>query len=236
MLNGFRSGQGAAGAIEYALMFGLIAVGLITVVSNLGSSLSRISCGLANVFGNIATMVLADGGNSHPCVYQDTCHGAAVGSVCYRANANGGFDTVVVAQVNTLYAWPSDEQATYWNNGTTNYTTTGTTSSTNGMSNTNTLVALNDAGAPYNAAKTCRAHGPDWYLPASNELLTIENAAGQNGVGSLSFYANGTFYWTSTEGDSSHAWNNAYPIPNGPWQLEGGALKQYTHIFRCARQ
>jgi hypothetical protein len=84
--------------------------------------------------------------------------------------------------MNAFYAWPSDESTLLeWNNGTwvqvfgaggtpgtgIDYTSSGAAlADMAGMTETNTLVGLTGAAAPYAAAVACRAHGPDWYLPA----------------------------------------------------------------------
>jgi hypothetical protein len=96
-----------------------------------------------------------------------------------------------------------------WNNGTSNWTTTGYTSTTTGKANTAGLVALNDAGAPYDAADYCgtlSAFGhTDWYLPALNELNILytnrtaignfDTTDGTNEIG-VSFPGS---YWSSSE-------------------------------------
>lgn len=217
-----RNERGAA-ALEYALVIGLVVV-IVGLVSVLGSNVSRI-------FGGV-TVVLNK--------TQDTCTGVPVGQHCNRARSDGsGVDDVVVAQVNTLYVWPTDEPAGLpWNNASASFTTTGASSTTNGMSNTNTLLALNDASAPYQAAVACRAHGPDWYLPALNELLTAQNAAGQNGVGSLSFNSSASnpvgFYWASSEVGSNHAYQTYY---SAGWSNNFGFFNKNSGLsIRCVHK
>ena len=88
-----------------------------------------------------------------------------------------------------------------WNNGSTNYTDTGVNSNTDGLTNTDTLVALEDAGAPYQAAEACRSLGPEWYLPAYNELQTL--FANKNAIGNfdLSGAQPNGYYLSSTQRD-----------------------------------
>ncbi|MFD0980332.1 hypothetical protein [Tropicimonas aquimaris] len=106
---------------------------------------------------------------------------------------------------NRLYTTPADLGQIAWNNGTSNWTGTGATSTSNGVTNTDTLVALSDAGTPYQAAAACRGLGPEWYLPAQEELnvLYVNRSAigGFNESGSLP----AGYYWSSTEYANSHA-------------------------------
>lgn len=118
--------------------------------------------------------------------------GEACGSVVYAGESGG----------NRIYTTAADQGQFSWNNGTSNWTTTGATSNSDGLVNTNTLVGLSDAGAPYAAAGACRALGTDWYLPARDELdLLYTNK--DEGVLSGSFNESGSFpagwYWSSSE-------------------------------------
>lgn len=78
-------------------------------------------------------------------------------------------------------------------------------STSDGMANTNALTA--SPPGTYPAAELCRALGPDWYLPALDELVLLYT---NKNTGSL----NGTFpgestspgsYWTSTDINGSQA-------------------------------
>lgn len=108
---------------------------------------------------------------------------------------------------NDIYATSSGyETNTTWNNGTSNWTVTGFTSTTEGPGNTAGLVALGDAGSPYDAAVYCDGlsgvHGhSDWYLPAKDELNLFWNG-GTPVAGVLT----GTYYWSSSEQGSVNAW------------------------------
>lgn len=67
-------------------------------------------------------------------------------------------------------------------------------STSDGLANTDVLVAETGFAAPYAAALACRSLGQDWYLPAQEELLLLYNAR-STGV------LNGTFdetgdWWT----------------------------------------
>ena len=134
-----------------------------------------------------------------------------------------------------IYATDSTHQSSTenWNNGTTNWTTTGVTSATDGQANTAALVALSDAGAPYEAAEYCdglSAHGhDDWYLPAPDELFLFWN--GGSPLAGVS--TGGEGYWSSAESDSSSA--EVRRFDDG---LSDGYDKNFTAFTRtrCIRQ
>ncbi|MFD0980326.1 hypothetical protein [Tropicimonas aquimaris] len=101
---------------------------------------------------------------SDTCPDEDLLSGLAIGGRCgtlIYAGTSGG---------NRLYTSAADQGQIAWNNGTSNWTMAGATSPSDGVANTDTLVALSDAGAPYQAAAACRGLGPEWYLPARDEL------------------------------------------------------------------
>jgi hypothetical protein len=128
-----------------------------------------------------------------------------------------------------------------WNNGTSNNTVTGFTSTTTGRANTAGLVALVDAGSPYNAANYCKnlsAYGhADWYLPAKDELnvmflnrVAIANFDTTDGSALIGGGYPG-IYWASTEYNPGHAW----------WQRftdggQGNGLKKVFYAVRCVRR
>ena len=126
-------------------------------------------------------------------------------------------------------------------------TTTNATSTTDGATNTSTIVTALGAngGTPY-AAELCdsyqvdsQGHTPcqpgnacylDWFLPAGNNLTTsgqlnclYTNRAAIGGFAS-------PFYWSSTEVDSRDAWYQDFR--NGD-QIYGG--KTNTNRVRCVR-
>jgi hypothetical protein len=90
-----------------------------------------------------------------------------------------------------------------WNNGTTNWTTTGITGNTTGKSNSAALAALADAGATYVAANYCETLNTnghaDWYLPALSEL----NVLYTNKAVIRNFNVSGS-YWSSTETNNKY--------------------------------
>jgi Flp pilus assembly pilin Flp len=59
MVFNFRRDQRGAGAVEYALVAGLITLVIISAVGGIGSAVSRTACGMAKVFGGIASGIAA---------------------------------------------------------------------------------------------------------------------------------------------------------------------------------
>jgi hypothetical protein len=101
----------------------------------------------------------------------------------------------------------------------------GATSTTDGLANSNAIVAQAGAGSTY-AAGLCRAYSApgdgglnDWYLPSKDELNYLwENLADSDGDNSNTgptdpnnlggFAING--YWSSTEYDNFSAWSQNF--------------------------
>ena len=73
-----------------------------------------------------------------------------------------------------MYTTPNIESGNFnWNDGSSNFTTVGATS-TSGMENTNLMInATGNADYPYEAAERCRTYGPLWFLPSQAELSVI---------------------------------------------------------------
>ena len=133
---------------------------------------------------------------------------------------------------NDIYATAAaSETSQSWNNGTTNWTVTGFTSTTDGLSNTAGLTALADAGAPYNAAAHCdglAAHGhSDWYLPAQDELNLFWNG----GAPVAGVLTDGSWYWSSTESGTLHARIQRFSLGH-----QNGSLKDSVRPVRCVRR
>jgi len=129
---------------------------------------------------------------------------------------------------NRLYTTAADQGQFTWNNGSTDYTVTGATSTTDGKANTDTLVGLSDAGAPYAAANACRGLGSDWYLPAQDEL----NVLYTNHIAIGGFDISGAWYWSSSENFSTDAWVQRF---SDGYQLFNGT-KTVARPVRCARR
>jgi hypothetical protein len=133
-----------------------------------------------------------------------------------------------------IYATTSTYQVSRtWNNGTYNppWTVTGVTRTTDGAGNTDDLVNMSDAGAPYEAADYCdglTAHGhSDWYLPAKDELYLFWNE-GSPVAGVVTGQSN--WYWSSTEGANDLAWIQRFG--DGVQTSYG---KHTTQLVRCVR-
>lgn len=112
----------------------------------------------------------------------------------------------------------------------------GATSSTDGMDNTNKLVAATDVGAPYQAAILCRAIGPEWFLPASGQLGFLN--ANQN-LGALAGTFHQTqYYKSSTEnGSGTHGQVNGFVRRfNDGYVYGDGGNKHGNHRVRCTRE
>jgi hypothetical protein len=138
--------------------------------------------------------------------------------------------------------WSSTNYPT-WNNGTSNWTVTGYTSTTTGSANTVGLVALVDAGSPYNAANYCKnlsAYGhADWYLPAKAELnvmygnrVAIANFDTTDGS-TLIGGAYPGLYWTSTEYSNYYAWYQRF---SDGFQDFNFGTKSHLFSVRCVRR
>ena len=96
-------------------------------------------------------------------------------------------------------------------------------SPSNGLVNTNAIVAQAGAGTTY-AAGLCKAYNADgftdWYLPAINELKQCNNSlqivneilGDTNGFEVLNF--NPSYYWSSTEVSSNFVWGQFFSFAN----------------------
>lgn len=116
-----------------------------------------------------------NGGGLRPCdgvvVASDPCASSpARGDRCADGSFYLGNGTTGGLPAGDYYAWPMDEAITYaWK--TSNTATAGTGSMTNGTANTASMAA---AGLPLHpAAGACQAHGPEWFVPALNELQIV---------------------------------------------------------------
>lgn len=116
----------------------------------------------------------------------ELAEGEACGSLIYAGTSGG----------RRIYTTLADAGSYTWNNGSANWTDTGALDTANGKTNTDILVGLSDAGAPYAAAGACRNLGAEWYLPAPDELSMIYS---KRNVGALSGTFMSTMYWTSKQ-------------------------------------
>jgi hypothetical protein len=127
----------------------------------------------------------------------------------------------------TMYDLPSQS----WNNGDKLWAYTNSTSMHDGMTNTDILTQIEDDGAPYKAAHSCRDLGPEWYLPSSSELQILYD--NRHAIGN--FTIDGVFpdgiYWSSTESNASNAYH--FNFRNG---FESTRLKLFHFSIRCVRR
>lgn len=172
----------------------------------------------------------------------DPCPGAATpGEVCpdgtiYAGISPDGTEKMYTTRCDAGQAWDGSactgtRTLFSWNNDTSNWVDTGYTSSTTGRGNTAGLVALVDIGSPYRAAAYCDGltiNGKsDWYLPARNELALYWVSVGAIG----NFLTDGTYYWSSTENNTSYAWSQRFSDGN-----QANLTKSSDYPIRCARR
>ena len=120
------------------------------------------------------------------------CESGPVGSVCADGAVYAGMSGTY-----RMYIAPEDQpELLRWK--TSGSQTFGTTSTTDGF--TNTAVMMKEP-LLHPAASSCRARGDGWYLPSSGELATISGNA-QTLSASFSFIGTGFSsgsYWSSSE-------------------------------------
>jgi hypothetical protein len=118
-----------------------------------------------------------------------------------------------------------------WNNGTSNWITTGFTSAVTGKSNSSSLNGLSDAASPYAGAAYCESLNingkTDWYLPALSEV----NVLYSNKAVIRNFDTSGTYYWSATEASNDVAWVERFS--DG---YQGGTSKSSAYLVRCVRR
>lgn len=187
----------------------------------LGGTVHHLSC----VSGTWEDLDADSGGD--PC---DACS-LALGTVCEDGAVYAG-TTVGGAR---MYVADADETA---NGGTYEYGGYGTDLNGNnasvapellddGLANTNWLLA-NGTG-DHEAAQVCRDRGPDWYLPAIEELGDIYANRAQLGAANLP--TSTSWYWSSSELN-----NYAAKIQRFSGGIQGNYSKRDTALVRCVRR
>ena len=187
---------------------------------------------------------LSDGSNVNPAAPTDkSCHifdaaGAGVAECgayllgenpCMQALGIGdSCNGVIYAGMsggNRLYTTPSNQGpgTANWASGSYNHST-GATSTSDGLFNTNRLMETHGDIANFWAARRCANLGEKWYLPATNEMTAIRSNA--SAIGS---FPDGT-YWASTE-TANHA-AAIITIPSGT----NVATKNGGYLVRCVRR
>ena len=111
----------------------------------------------------------------------------------------------------------------------TNTSTTGTTSATDGLANTNAMNNV-DHPAAYYCATTMDGVGGynDWYLPSKNELNFIY--LNRHFLDNFTTY----YYWSSTENDSLNSWNQRFNDGNQN-DVAKASIRYVRPVRRLAR-
>lgn len=132
-------------------------------------------------------------GGSTQCTLSDLEIGENCNGAIYAGESGG----------NRIYTKLTNQGEFAWKTEST--TTPGTSSSSDGLANTNAMI---DAGADLHpAAQACRALGSDWYLPAVDELDMLW----QNRSQILGGLVGNSYYWSSTE---ANTWQGNVYAPN----------------------
>jgi hypothetical protein len=148
--------------------------------------------------------------------------------------ADGGIIACMNGGLNDLVVPAADnDSGIVWAPNLT--TTTGAISTTDGASNTATIVAAYGASSSY-AARICSTYTATggytsgWFLPAGNNNTTTGqlNCLDTNQVAIGGF--NRLIYWSSTEVDASEAWRLRFDNHN-----KFRNTKDFTRAVRCAR-
>jgi hypothetical protein len=179
----------------------------------------------------------------------DLCETGPIGTRCNSDGAIYAGNTVGGAR---MYAAACDDGMT-WNGAactgsqllrrwkTSNTTTVGTTSLTDGVANTNAMEIGGIALHP--AAEACRNAGHQWYLPAQVELdLLYDNLVGQGDstpggpLGStFDFNVTGSFpagwYWSSSAFTQFNGWLQRFNIGS-----QSNNVKSSSLAVRCVRR
>lgn len=166
------------------------------------------------------------GSFTHASCTADPCTTGPIGTVC---TVDG---SIFIGMNGTyrIYARAGDSSAGIaWK--TTNTTTTGTSSVSDGSANTDAMIAAGAGAHP--AAAACRAHGAEWYVPAHDELDLFWLNRVQINLASISMNTGGTFYRGSNEVTSSFA---AFQRFNDGSKT-GALMKTDTGLrLRCVRR
>lgn len=164
---------------------------------------------------------------SIPTAPSDPCLTGPIGTLC---SDNAIY--VGILGGNRLYMATADEGFAIWKTTSTN--TAGTNGTTDGLVNTNAMVAAGIANHP--AAQFCVNKSPSgtWYLPASSEFVLVWTNSTANG-GALNFNTAGILgvwsFWTSTQTGGTNA-TVYYPTANFATNGLKGSLSSRVRCFR----
>jgi hypothetical protein len=183
-----------------------------------------------DAFSKVWTNVKADGTAESGCNYGALTLGQSCAGIVYAGNPNGTrIYTTPTTDFSVVQRWSSESVVT------------GATSTTNGVSNTDKLLTLHNAGTGiYDAAAYCRSLGSNWYLPSSTEINYML-AAGRHSpaILNMSFGTSTTnrffVYWSSTEVSSTNA-NLVYVDQSAnstSTQSHTKTLDNYSNVGTC---
>ncbi len=188
------------------------------------------------------------------CAAGDGCDPCTSGPVGTRCISDGAIYAGTTVGGVRMYAAACDHGMTWdgtnctgsqissqWK--TSNTTTSGTSSTTDGLTNTDAMAA---AGlADHSAAEACRNAGSEWYLPAQDELDTIwsnlvngapDSSPNNDITDDFFFDISGSlpagYYWSSSEITSTSARIQRFSDGNTTFTND----KDYAHSVRCVRR
>ncbi len=127
----------------------------------------------------------------------DPCTTGPIGTVC----TSDGAKYIGAISGARIYARSTDSSSSIRHKNS-NSNTTGTDGTTNGSTNTDAMIS---AGS-HPIATTCRAHGPQWYVPARNELTLFWTNRATLNLSSMGLNTSGSYYWSSSQDGSPDAW------------------------------
>lgn len=114
-----------------------------------------------------------------------------------------------------------------WTNGT--FSVTGATGTTRGTGKSNTDAIISNLGSGTYAAQICNDLEPKgtWFLPSKDELYLMYSVVKLNGYSTF-----GGYYWASTEGSSSTAWEMTFSDGTGLYTVKN----DNTRLVRAIRE
>jgi hypothetical protein len=168
--------------------------------------------------GGVVYIDFGDGFCSNGRKWADLEIGEGCDNIVYAGTSGGNRLYTTVSDMG-LFSWGPSGQ------------TANTPSYTDGLGNTNTIMALADSSS-YLAASNCRALGEKWYLPARQELRDIWT----NRLAIGNFDTSGGWpagrYWSSSEADASSAYRVRF---DGSGDFHN-RTKSSPLSVRCVRQ
>lgn len=173
-----------------------------------------------------ATVAVGNGSDVWNATPTGDCTGSpAVGTVCADGSVYAGLSPdgnvkMYVTRCDAGMSWDGSACTgsrflLTWNNGDTNYVTTGYTSSITGEDNTvniapidsDNVLAGNQSHVAVDHCNDLSENGnSDWYLPATQELNVIYD----NKIVIANFITTGTYYWSSSENTNGYAWSQRF--------------------------